>query len=121
MHNPGTAVHAGLAEPGPDLTTIIEEAWPSYQTKEYQDWLATSPYDRTRTCAMMNAVPKDDVPEVTRMMRDRADFLFVTDLEENFYESFGASWDSFVETYHLQHASSTIFHIRHRFQKPAGM
>lgn len=80
------------------MTTIIEEAWPSYQTKEYQDWLATSPYGRTRTCAMMNAVPKDEVPEVTRMLQGRAEFLFVTDLEENFYESFGPSWDSFVET-----------------------
>ncbi|KAH7116121.1 Spherulation-specific family 4 [Dendryphion nanum] len=97
IHNPGTAVHAGLADPGPDLTTIIEEGWPRYQTKEYQNWLATSPYDRTRTCAMMNAVPKDDVPEVTRMIRDRAEYVFVTDLDENFYESFGPSWDSFVE------------------------
>lgn len=58
---------------------------------------------------MMNAVPKDDVPEVTRMLRGRAQFLFVTDLEENFYESFGPSWDSFVETIicskHLQLSS----------------
>jgi hypothetical protein len=30
-------------------------------------------------------------------LKPRAQYLFVTDLQERFYESFGAGWDVFVD------------------------
>lgn len=66
-------------------------------TKEYRDWLATSPYERSRTCYMVHSVPDEKVEELTRALQERAEYLFVTSAVERFYESFGSSWRVFVK------------------------
>ncbi|KAF2010103.1 hypothetical protein BU24DRAFT_444743 [Aaosphaeria arxii CBS 175.79] len=96
IHNPGTAVDATLAQPGPDLTTVVEDSFANYRTDDYQRWLATSPYNRTRSSYMVHSVPKCEVSALTHELRDRAEYLFVTDLTQAFYESFGPSWAEFV-------------------------
>lgn len=35
----------------------------------------------------------DDLHESVRLMREHAQFLFLTTLTENFYESFGSDWE----------------------------
>ncbi|KAF2473726.1 uncharacterized protein BDR25DRAFT_256563 [Lindgomyces ingoldianus] len=97
IHNPGTAVDARLANPGPDVTAVVEVAHSTYQTPEYQQWLSTSSYDRSRTCYIIHSVQAEDVKRLAYGLRERAAYLFVTDLSENYYQSFGSSWKHFVE------------------------
>jgi hypothetical protein len=83
--------------PGPDITVVVETSYDQFDTAEYQDWLRTSPYDRSRTCYMLNSVPEEKVKVVTAALRDRAEYLFVTSATVNFYEWFDdASWKVFV-------------------------
>ncbi|KAF2788862.1 hypothetical protein K505DRAFT_285346 [Melanomma pulvis-pyrius CBS 109.77] len=97
VHNPGTAVDSRLAAPGPDVTTVVEMSHASFQTPEHQQWLETSPYDRTRSCYMVHSVPAEEVEEFAYGLRGRAKYLFVTDLDVGYYQSFGKSWNLFVE------------------------
>lgn len=96
IHNPGTAVNAGLAAPGPDITVIVETSYEHFMSKEYRDWLATSPYDRSRTAYMVHSVPEAEVEPLTKALRTRAEYLFVTSATCEFYEKFGTSWMRFV-------------------------
>ncbi|KAF2129325.1 hypothetical protein P153DRAFT_396608 [Dothidotthia symphoricarpi CBS 119687] len=96
IHNPGTAVNKGLADPGPDITTVVETSYAEFVTPNFQQWLATSPYDRSRSSYMVHSVPDGEVANLTIALRERAQYLFVTSLTENFYESFGPSWGEFV-------------------------
>jgi hypothetical protein len=66
-------------------------------TQEAQNWLATSPYDRTRSAFMINSVPIDKIEHLTLALLGRAQYLFLSDLKENFYEGFGESWEAFVK------------------------
>jgi hypothetical protein len=92
-------VHAQFtnASPGPDISVVVETSYAEFVTKEYQAWLATSPYDRLRTCYMLHSVPLEKVADVTRSLQKKAKYLFVTSETENFYEKFGPSWEVFVE------------------------
>jgi hypothetical protein len=76
---------------------VVETSYAQFDTPEYQDWLATSPYDRSRTCYMLHSVPEKKVKELTKALGKRAKFLFVTSAATNFYESFSeSSWGDFV-------------------------
>ncbi|PVH94173.1 glycoside hydrolase family 135 protein [Periconia macrospinosa] len=96
IHNPGTAVQKGLAEPGPDITTSAEVAYRFFRSDEFQNWLAFSPYGREHTSYMIHSVEEENVGEVVRSVRDRAQYLFVTDSKVNFYHGFSTTWESFV-------------------------
>lgn len=96
IHNPGTAVNAQLADPGPDITVVVETSYAHFITEEYQKWLATSPYDRSRSCYMVHSVPDEEVENITTALRERAEYLFVTNAVANYYETFGPCWERFV-------------------------
>lgn len=96
IHNPGTAVNKGLAAPGPDVTVVVETSYAHFASKEYQEWLATSPYGRERAAYMVHSVPEDQVEGLTRALRKKAAYLFVTSATSEFYEKFGDSWEKFV-------------------------
>ncbi|KAH8724894.1 Spherulation-specific family 4 [Phaeosphaeriaceae sp. PMI808] len=97
IHNPGTAVNAELAIPGPDITVVVETSYEQFVAEEYQEWLQTSPYDRLRTCYMLHSVPKEKVENLTTTLREKAAYLFITSATVNFYESFQEpSWHEFV-------------------------
>ncbi|KAH7088816.1 Spherulation-specific family 4-domain-containing protein [Paraphoma chrysanthemicola] len=98
IHNPGTAVNKGLANPGPDVTVVVETSYQEFVKPDYQNWLKTSPYGRSRTCYMLYGVPAEKVRSVTAALRGKAEYLFVTSATEAFYESFDSrSWDQFVD------------------------
>jgi len=46
---------------------------------------------------MIHSVPQEEVEPFTFDLRERAKYLFVTDLESDYYQSFGVSWNSFIE------------------------
>ncbi|KAH5152874.1 hypothetical protein HBH69_134320 [Parastagonospora nodorum] len=97
IHNPGTAVNKSLAEPGPDITVVSETSYDEFVKEHYQKWLATSPYDRSQTCYMLNSVPEEDIQDLTVRLRERAAFLFLTSAKTDFYQSFdSSSWQDFV-------------------------
>jgi hypothetical protein len=97
IHNPGTAVNKELASPGPDITVVVETSYAQFVTKDHEKWLATSPYDRSRTCHMLHSVPEEKVEDLTILLRKKAAYLFITSSTANFYESFhGSSWVKFV-------------------------
>ncbi|KAH7069092.1 Spherulation-specific family 4 [Paraphoma chrysanthemicola] len=98
IHNPGTAVNKGLANPGPDITVVVETSYQEFVKPDYQKWLKTSPYGRARTCYMLYAVPAEKVRSVTAALSGKAEYLYVTSATEAFYENFDSrSWDQFVD------------------------
>lgn len=96
IHNPGTAVSTELATPGPEVTVVVETAYKEFVTEEYQEWLSTSPYGRSRTAYMIHSVPHKEVDSLTRALRKRAAYLFVTSASCDFYGQFAESWSEFV-------------------------
>ena len=74
----------------------METAYKEFVTEEYQKWLATSPYERSRTAYMIHSVPQEDVEQLTRALRQRATYLFVTSASCDFYGQFAESWPKFV-------------------------
>jgi hypothetical protein len=96
VHNPGTAVSAELATSGPEITVVVETAYKEFVTEDYQKWLSTSPYMRSRTAYMVHSVPQENVKALTRRLRERAEYLFLTSASCDFYGSFAGSWLGFV-------------------------
>jgi hypothetical protein len=76
---------------------VVETSYTVFDTPEYQEWLATSPYDRSRTCYMLHSVPEAEIKELTKAMRQKAEYLFITSAAAKFYESFSeSSWGDFI-------------------------
>ncbi|OAG20231.1 hypothetical protein CC77DRAFT_989826 [Alternaria alternata] len=96
IHNPGTAVSAELAAPGPEITVVVETSYEEFMTEGYQEWLSTSPYKRARTAYIVHSVPQGEVKALTIALCERAEYLFVTSAFCGFYESFAGSWHDFV-------------------------
>jgi hypothetical protein len=96
IHNPGTAVNKELAKPGPDITVVVEVSYEQFVTNNYQHWLATSPYDRSRSVYMVHSVPEEELALLTKALKERAAYLFVTSAKCDFYGCFDKSWGTFV-------------------------
>ncbi|KAL4967042.1 spherulation-specific family 4 protein [Aspergillus stella-maris] len=97
VHNPGTAPSAALlATQTADLTITCEEPYHHYRSAEVQDWLGLNPMARDQAGYMVSGVPAEAVQELVRELRHRSGYVFVTDTEVDFYESFGESWAGFV-------------------------
>jgi hypothetical protein len=97
IHNPGTAVDAGLAYPGPDITVVVESSYEEFVTKANQSGPTKALYDRTRTAYMLHSVPVDQVEQLTLALQEKAEYLFITSATADFYETFAPSWDLFVK------------------------
>lgn len=54
-------------------------------------------YSRQHACYMVHSVPIDRVKDVTHEVRKRAQYVFVTDSNERFYEQFGAGFKDFID------------------------
>lgn len=97
VHNPGAAPDSRFAVPGPDVSTVFEQSYENFRTEEHQGWLETSPYGRERSSYMVHSVPEGEVERFSYELRGRAKYLFVTDLEVDYYHSMGKGWDRFVK------------------------
>lgn len=96
IHNPGTPPDYALADPGPEVIVTSEEPFERFQGDEVQKRLRDYHYGQPRTAFMISGVPQEQVAEFARELRNRGAYLFVTDLVDDFYESFGSSWANFV-------------------------
>jgi hypothetical protein len=106
IHNPGTPPDTDLAKPGPDVTTVLEESFASWQSAVVQERLQTVPYGRARCAYMVHSVPKIAIRDLVQELRHRGKYLFVTDLFENYYVGFGSCWKDFVDAMHSGYTSS---------------
>ncbi|KAF1999705.1 hypothetical protein P154DRAFT_467035 [Amniculicola lignicola CBS 123094] len=99
IHNPGTPPDAGLGSTGADVIVTCEEPYERYRGTEVQKRLQDYPYGRVRSAYMISAVPRAEMAVTVRELSNRGLFVFATDLVDNFYESFGDSWDDFVASF----------------------
>lgn len=97
MHNPGTVPDTSLACQKPDVTAIFEESYSCYRSKSAQKHLSAKPYDRAASLFIVHSTPMAEIKKLVNELRPRAEYLFVTDLQERYYESFGPGWTTFIE------------------------
>ena len=97
IHNPGTPPDPELADPGPDVILVCEEPFDRYRGDEVQQRLSEFPYHRERSGYMLSGAPGEDIQQLVQELRPRGKYLFVTELVEDFYESFGTSWGDFMD------------------------
>ncbi|PYH91622.1 hypothetical protein BO71DRAFT_358977 [Aspergillus ellipticus CBS 707.79] len=104
VHNPGTPPdYTMAADPGPDLILVCEEPHPRYRSNEVQHRLRELHYDRVRCGYMISQVPRDEIRALVHDLRQRAAYVFITEIEGDFYERFGPySWGALMEALSLQ-------------------
>ena len=78
------------------MVVTCEEPYGRYRGKEVQKRLRDYYYDQPKSGYMISAVPREEIVPLVHELRHRGAYLFVTDLVDDFYESFGASWHDFV-------------------------
>ncbi|KUJ13690.1 cell surface spherulin 4-like protein, partial [Mollisia scopiformis] len=102
IHNPGTVPDPEFADPGPDITTVVEEGFARYKSTLLQERLTKLlRYDRSSCVYMVHSVPERELESVVHELRHRGKYLFVTTLSSNYYCSFGTSWERFIQA--MQH------------------
>jgi hypothetical protein len=97
MHNPGTIPDPNLAHEKSDITAIFEASYASYQSEWTQARLDAHHYDRASSSFIVHSTPTEEIGNLVKKLRLRAEYLFVTDLQDNYYESFGAGWTTFID------------------------
>jgi hypothetical protein len=97
MHNPGTIPDPNLAHEKPDITVIIEGSYSSYQSEWTQAQLDAHYYDCASSSCIVHSTPIEEIANLVNQLRLRAEYLFVTDLQDKYYESFGAGWTTFID------------------------
>ena len=82
--------------PNVDICLAFENTWDYYQTSDSRNWLAGNPYDRAHTAYMVYGAPANQVASITAALRTNASYLYVNDNTADPWNSFGASWDTFI-------------------------
>jgi hypothetical protein len=103
IQNPGAVPNANITNNVTDTQVIFEGAYsdvPSQDTmKAKLDILSN---DRSRFTYVVHSMPSNvKQPDLRKLVQDaarNAAFLFVTDLTEDYYESFGSRWKDFVDS-----------------------
>ncbi|KAL4902076.1 hypothetical protein BDW74DRAFT_181238 [Aspergillus multicolor] len=100
-HNPGTPPDQRLCPPSTtDLIFTCEESYARFRSDEVQTWLEAHPFDRDRAGYMLSGVPVHELRGLVAELRTRAAWIFVTDVQVDFYERFGEAWGPFVRALH---------------------
>jgi hypothetical protein len=101
IHNPGTVPDSRLAAVQPDITVTFEQSYDLYQSTSTQSMLdrsiSSGDYNRSSSSLIVHSVPIDQIETLTLDLVKRAEYVFVTDLTEDYYNSFGPGWERFVE------------------------
>ena len=98
IHNPGTIPDSRYNDSKTDVTVVFESPYPSYQSKA--DSLAELPDHRSEYCYMINSLPgmgQGGLRKFVHGISENAEFLFVTENDKDYYESFGSDWAKFVD------------------------
>jgi Spherulation-specific family 4 len=73
-----------------------EEPYQKYKGHEVQKRLKEYYYDQSRSGYMISGTPREEISSAVRELRHRGAYVFVTDLVDDIYESFGPSWTEFI-------------------------
>lgn len=84
-----------------DMVITCEEPYDRYAGDEVQKRLQDYHFERSRSGYQISGVPGGEIASVTRELRHRGAYVFATSLVEDFYESFGECWKSFVQAMEL--------------------
>lgn len=96
IHNPGTIPDARFDDSSTDITVVFEGSYSDLQSQQAQ--LASLPEGRSHYSYMLHSVPaKTDLGKFVDSLSQHAEFLFLTSLTQNYYESFGSQWEEFVD------------------------
>jgi len=96
IHNPGVIPDAGLALNTTDITVVFEQSYSIY--KSQQSALADLTGDRSSYSYMVHSLPSStNLGKLIDDMSQRAQYLFVTNKDQNFYEGFGSDWRKFTD------------------------
>lgn len=98
IHNPGQVPDNRFSDTNTDTTVVFEESYQSFQLKETE--LAGLSQERSRNSYLIHSLPssmsKEDLRALLAKASQTAGFLFVTNLDHNYFESFGSSWSTFI-------------------------
>jgi hypothetical protein len=100
IHNPGIIPDSRLNDPSTDVTVVFEEAYQVYGAKEVE--LQSLPQNRSQYSYMVHSLPQDmgkgSLRNYVADLSKHAKYLFLTDLNHNYYESFGLNWEEYTDT-----------------------
>ena len=97
IHNPGTTIDSRLNNPDTDITVIFEGSYQYYQEREVN--LSSLPENRLRYSYLIHSLPSmglRDLGNFVDSISMHAGALFVTDLDKDYYGSFGPNWEKFI-------------------------
>lgn len=99
IHNPGTIPDARYADQNTDVTVVFEQSYTLYQTKQAD--LESLTADRIHYSYVVHSLPTSmneaDLRKFSDTLSHHAGYLFLTDLDTDYYESFGPNWSKFVD------------------------
>lgn len=82
------------------MTVVFEEAYQVYDAKEVE--LQSLAQNRSRYSYMVHSLPRDmgkgSLRKYVAGLSKHAQYLFLTDSSQNYYESFGPNWKTFIDT-----------------------
>ena len=96
IHNPGTIPDARLTDTNTDITVVFEESFDLY--KQQSKAVAKLSDDRSKKAIIIHSVPSSTrLRKFVDQLAPQAENLYLTDLTENYYQSFGNEWQKFVD------------------------
>jgi hypothetical protein len=78
------------------VIVTCEEPFQRYQCEEVRTHYAKFNYTPAMSACLISATPRDKIVDLTQELRRMYGYLFVTDLVDNFYESFGSGLREFI-------------------------
>lgn len=97
IHNPGTIPDEGLNVPNTDVTVVFEDTFESYQQR--RGTLEGLAGDRSSKSFIIHSVPSGTkLRKLVNQLAKHAEYLFLTDLTSDYYQSFGDDWQGFVDS-----------------------
>lgn len=96
IHNPGAIPDPQFNDSSTDVTVVFEGSFPDLQSRQAQ--LASLSEGRSQYSYVVHSVPAStDLGKFVDSLSQHAEFLFLTNLTQNYYESFGSQWDDFID------------------------
>ena len=96
VHNPGTRPDDRLVDEKTDIIVAFEASYKLY--REDVTALAELPLNRSRYSFMVHSAASSGhrLRSLVDAMSYHAQYLFATDLSEDYYQSFSSNWEHFV-------------------------
>lgn len=101
MHNPGAIPDSRLLGPGgPDIIVAVEATYATVQQSRILKSIGAMKMDQSKLASMVHSLPPMNSRERAKFVRELKSVtghVFVTELFEDVYSSWGQVWSGFVE------------------------